>query len=79
MWAAMSQDLRSFLDAVKRRAPDGFQVVSRPVDPAYEITALVVKLEKERRKRPILLPCDLLELSRDRGLHRHLRPPPAAP
>jgi len=51
----MGQDLRGFLDAVKRRAPDGFQVVSRPVDPAYEITALVVKLEKERRKRPILL------------------------
>src|SRR5690349_16850688 len=55
MWAAMGQDLRSFLDAVKRRAPDGFQVISRPVDPAYEITALAVKLEKERRKRPILL------------------------
>jgi 2,5-furandicarboxylate decarboxylase 1 len=55
MWAAMSQDLRSFLDAVKRHAPDGFQVISRPVDPAYEITALVVKLEKERRKRPTLL------------------------
>jgi len=51
----MGQDLRGFLDAVKRRTPDGFQVVSRPVDPAYEITALVVKLEKERRKRPILL------------------------
>jgi UbiD family decarboxylase len=55
MWVAMGQDLRSFLDAVKRRAPDALQVVSRTVDPAYEITALVVKLEKERRKRPILL------------------------
>jgi 2,5-furandicarboxylate decarboxylase 1 len=31
------------------------QVISRTVDPAYEITALVVKLEKERHKRPILL------------------------
>src|SRR5262249_41425701 len=32
----------------------------------------------QRRERPVLLPGDLLELSRDRGLHRHLRPPPAA-
>jgi 3-polyprenyl-4-hydroxybenzoate decarboxylase len=42
----MAQDLRSFLDLVKRQKPDDFQIVSRPVDPAYEITALVVKLEK---------------------------------
>src|SRR5436190_11801567 len=51
----MGQDLRSYLDLVKRRKPDEFQVISRPIDPAYEITALVVKLEKERRKRPVLL------------------------
>jgi 2,5-furandicarboxylate decarboxylase 1 len=51
----MGQDLRSHLDAVKRRKPEDFVVISRPVDPAYEITALVVKLEKERRRRPILL------------------------
>src|SRR5881397_3412310 len=51
----MGQDLRGYLDAVKRRKPDELQVVSRPIDPAYEITALVVKLEKERRKRPVLL------------------------
>jgi 2,5-furandicarboxylate decarboxylase 1 len=51
----MAQDLRGFLDAVKRRTPDSLQVISRTVDPAYEITALVVKLEKERRKRSILL------------------------
>ena len=49
----MGQDLRGYLDAVKRRKPDELQVVSRPIDPAYEITALVVKLEKERRKRPV--------------------------
>ena len=42
----MAQDLRSFLDEIKRRWPDELQVVSRPVDPAYEITALVVKLER---------------------------------
>src|SRR5919108_192675 len=51
----MGQDLRGYLDAVKRRKPDELHVVSRPIDPAYEITALVVKLEKERRRRPILL------------------------
>ena len=51
----MAQDLRSFLDLVKRRAPEDFLIVSRPVDPAYEITALVVKLEKEARRRPVVL------------------------
>jgi len=51
----MGQDLRSYLDTVKRRKSDEFQVISRPIDPAYVITALVVKLEKERRKRPVLL------------------------
>jgi 2,5-furandicarboxylate decarboxylase 1 len=51
----MAQDLRSFLDLVKRQKPEDFQIVSRPVDPAYEITALVVKLEKEARRRPVVL------------------------
>ncbi len=51
----MTQDLRSYLDSVKRRKSDEFQVVSRAIDPAYEITAFVVKLEKERRQRPVLL------------------------
>ncbi len=52
---AMGQDLRGYLDGLKQRKPDELQVVTRPIDPAYEITALVVKLEKERRKRPVLL------------------------
>jgi 2,5-furandicarboxylate decarboxylase 1 len=51
----MAQDLRAFLDLIKRTRPADFQIVSRPVDPAYEITALVVKLEKEGRRRPVLL------------------------
>jgi UbiD family decarboxylase len=51
----MGQDLRSFLDLIKRTRPADFQIVSRPVDPAYEITALVAKLEKEGRRRPVLL------------------------
>lgn len=51
----MAQDLRAFLDEVKRRRPEDVQVVSRPVDPAYEITALVVKLERQAKRRPVLL------------------------
>jgi UbiD family decarboxylase len=51
----MPQDLSSFLEQVKRKRPTDVQVVTRPVDPAYELTALVVKLEKERKQRPILL------------------------
>jgi UbiD family decarboxylase len=51
----MAQDLRSFLEQVKRKRPTDFQVVTRRIDPAYELTALVVKLEKERKQRPVLL------------------------
>ena len=51
----MAQDLRSYLDLVKRRAPGDFEIVAREVDPAYEITALVVKLEREAKRRPVLL------------------------
>jgi 2,5-furandicarboxylate decarboxylase 1 len=51
----MAQDLRSYLDQIKRRKADDFVIVSRPIDPAYEITAFVVKLEKESRRRPVIL------------------------
>ena len=51
----MAQDLRGYLDLIKRRKPEELVIVSREVDPAYEITALVVKLEKEARRRPVLL------------------------
>ena len=51
----MAQDLRSYLDTVKRRKADDFQIVSKQIDPAFDITAFVVKLEKERRQRPVLL------------------------
>ena len=40
----MGQDLRSFLDGVRRSQPHEVLVVSREVDPAYELTAIVVKL-----------------------------------
>src|SRR2546425_159390 len=51
----MAQDLRSYLDLVKRRKPGDFEIVSKPVDPRFEITALVVKLEREGKRRPVLL------------------------
>src|SRR5437660_604946 len=51
----MAQDLRTYLDLVKRRKPGDFEIVSRAVDPRFEITALVVKLEREGKRRPVLL------------------------
>ena len=51
----MSQDLRSYLDLIKQNHPEDFLTVSREVDPAYEITAITVKLEQEAKRRPILL------------------------
>jgi len=51
----MAQDLRSFLDNIKRHRPEDVLVVSREVDPAFEITAITVKLEQEAKQRPILL------------------------
>lgn len=51
----MGQDLRSFLDGVKRQRPEDVRIVSREVDPVHEITAIVHKLEREGRQRPILI------------------------
>ena len=43
----MPQDLRTFLDQVKRDNPQDFLVISREVDPTFEITAITVKLEQK--------------------------------
>jgi len=51
----MSQDLRSYLDLIKQNHPEDFLIVSREVDPAYEITAIAAKLEGEAKRRPVLL------------------------
>ncbi len=51
----MAQDLRSYLDLLKRKRPEDLVTISKEVDPAHEITALVVKLEREARRRPALL------------------------
>ena len=49
----MSQDLRSYLDLVESK--DELVRISAPVDPRHEVTALVAKLARERRRRPVLL------------------------
>jgi UbiD family decarboxylase len=51
----MAQDLRSFLDLIKRSRASELQIVSREVDPAYELTAVVVKLEQEAKRRPVMV------------------------
>ncbi len=49
----MPQDFRSYLDLVE--ANDDLVRISTPVDPLHEVTALVAKLARERRRRPVLL------------------------
>jgi UbiD family decarboxylase len=51
----MPQDLRSYLELVKQKNPEDFVAVSREVDPAYELTAVAVKLEQEAKRRPVVL------------------------
>src|SRR5499426_764411 len=51
----MGQSLPEFLDLVKRSKPEEIVTISREIDPAYELTALVVKLEREARRRPVLI------------------------
>lgn len=50
----MPQDLRTFLDQIKQHRPEDFLSISREVDPAFEITAIAVKLEQEAKRRPVL-------------------------
>ena len=49
----MSQDLRSYLELVESK--DELVRISHPVDPLHEVSALVAKLARERRRRPVLL------------------------
>ena len=49
----MPQDLRSYLDLVESK--DELVRISQPVDPLHEVSALVAKLARERRRRPVLL------------------------
>ena len=51
----MAQDVRSFLDLIKRTRANELQIIAREVDPAYELTAVVVKLEREAKRRPVMV------------------------
>jgi UbiD family decarboxylase len=48
------KDLRSYLESIKQTYPDEFVVVTQEIDPSFEITALVARLEQQR-KWPVLL------------------------
>ena len=56
----MAQSLTAYLDLVKRTRPEEIVMISREIDPAYELTALVVKLEREGRRRPVVI-CERLK------------------
>src|SRR5262249_32165423 len=42
-------DLRSFIEKVRQESSEDVLTISKEVDPRFEITALVAKLEQERR------------------------------
>jgi UbiD family decarboxylase len=51
----MAQDLRSYLQQVKDKLPEEVVTISKEADPAYEITAIAAKVEREIKRRPALL------------------------
>ena len=51
----MAQDLPSYLERIKTERPDEFLAVSREMSPGHEVTAAVVKIEQETRRRPVLV------------------------
>ncbi|HEV8532360.1 MAG TPA: hypothetical protein VGT00_13150, partial [Methylomirabilota bacterium] len=59
----MAQSLTAYLDLVKRIKPEEIVMISQEIDPAYELTALVVKLEREGRRRPVVI-CERLKGSK---------------
>ena len=50
----MSQGLPSYLAKIAEQSPADVVSVAREMDPAFEITAAVVKLEREAKRRPVL-------------------------
>ena len=45
----MPKDLRTYLDQLAAAAPEDIYVVDREVDPRFELTGVVAKLEEEQR------------------------------
>ena len=63
----MAKDLRQFLDQLEREAPHEVIRVKKPVNPAaFELTALLVHLEREG-KFPVLLLEQPLNLKSERA------------
>jgi 2,5-furandicarboxylate decarboxylase 1 len=50
----MSKDLRTFIDQVRERFPDDYLRVSREVDPNFELTGVLRKLQDEERYPMVL-------------------------
>ena len=50
----MPKDLRSFLKRLEEHAPDEFVRVEREVDPAYELPAVIRRLQADRRDPAVL-------------------------
>jgi UbiD family decarboxylase len=45
----MQKDLRSYLELLKKEAPEEIQLVYRTVDPRFELAAVIAKLESLNR------------------------------
>src|SRR5262249_8138731 len=52
--AAMPKDLQTYLVELSERRPDDLLAVSREVDPVFELTGVVARLEQERRFPAVL-------------------------
>ena len=50
----MVEDLRSFIKYIKTHHPDDFLEVNKLIDPKLELSAVITKLEEQRRT-PIVL------------------------
>jgi len=50
----VAQDLRSFLNELEAEEPDQILRVKKEVDPHFEVTGVLAKLEKER-KFPVVI------------------------
>ncbi len=51
----MPQDLPSYLERIRAERPDEIVTVYREMDPRHEVTAAVVKIERQARRRPVML------------------------
>jgi 2,5-furandicarboxylate decarboxylase 1 len=69
-WKSMVEDIRSYLELVKTAVPDEYVEIEKEVDPLYEATAIVKKLE-DQGKYPLVLFKNMRNLKGVPG-HKHL-------